>query len=279
MHDRILVTGGTGKTGRRTASQLGALGVPVLAASRQSNAQGSVVFDWLAPETYAGALDAVRAVYLVAPPGVSETLAVMRPFLEQAVTSGVKRFVLLSASSVDEGGPVMGQVHAWLRANAPQWVVLRPTWFMQNFSEGPHRVTICQSDTIYSATGSGRVGFIDADDIAAVAARMLVRPDVPNGELLLTGPDAMSYNEVAEQIAVARGRPIGHRNLDEDALRDRHVSDGVPVAFAGLLAAMDTSIAHGSEDRVTGEVERITGRPAQNFATFAKAAAGLWTHD
>lgn len=279
MRNRVLVTGATGKTGRRTVKQVQRLGHDTVAASRQGGSDAGVPFDWLVPETFSPALDEVRAVYLVAPPGVSEALSAMQPFLDQAVTTGVTRFVLLSASSLDEGGPAMGQVHAWLRVHAPQWVVLRPTWFMQNFSEGPHRATIRATDTIYSATGSGRVGFIDAEDIAEVAARMLCASEVLHCEVLLTGPQTLSYGDVANQIGAARERPVSHRNLDEIALRDRHISDGVPPAFASLLAEMDTQIARGTEDRVTNEVKRITGHPARSFDTFAKEAAAMWAAD
>ncbi|HEV2604757.1 MAG TPA: ergot alkaloid biosynthesis protein, partial [Microvirga sp.] len=66
------------------------------------------------------------------------------------------------------GDPMMGEVHAWLATNAPEWAVLRPSWFMQNFSEGPHGRTIREESAIYSATDTGRVGFISADDIAEV---------------------------------------------------------------------------------------------------------------
>ena len=140
----ILVTGGTGKTGRRIVARL------------QAERPGEVRFDWSEPGSFDAALDGVSAVYLLAPPTAADTLENMRPFLERALNQGVQRFVLQSASSLAAGGPMMGQVHAYLQAHAPSWVVLRPSWFMQNFSEGQHLPTIRDEGAIYTATGEGR---------------------------------------------------------------------------------------------------------------------------
>ncbi|NBJ13652.1 NAD(P)H-binding protein [Microvirga arsenatis] len=168
----ILLTGGTGKTGRRIAAQLAGKGLKARIASPTgagpAGHQG-VRFDWLDESTYADAVAGISAVYLLAPAGVAEPLPAMQPFLDQALKAGVHRFVLLSASSLEEDGPMMGKVHAYLRRNAPEWAVLRPTWFMQNFSEQQHLPTIRDEGRIYSATGDGRVPFIDADDIGASA--------------------------------------------------------------------------------------------------------------
>ncbi|MBN9417130.1 hypothetical protein ABS71_15145 [bacterium SCN 62-11] len=261
----ILLTGGTGKTGQRIAAHLG---VQARIVSRHSPLR----FDWEDPTTYAAALHQVRAVYLVAPAGVSNLLPAMRPFLEQALASGVGRFVLLSSSALAEGGPLMGEVHGWLHQHAPGWVVLRPSWFMQNFSEGPHRHTMDQQSTLYSATGQGKVAFIDAEDIAAVAARALQQPDFPSGELLLTGPEALSYDQVAEIFSQLRGTPIHHQPLSVDQLAENYRQAGLPREYAHTLAAMDQAIAEGAEDRVSDQVQRITGRAPRSFADFASDA-------
>ena len=272
----ILITGASGKTGRRVVEQLLGMGIHPRLALRTATGEDTVGFDWMAPETHLEALNGVGSVYLVAPPGVVEPLPVMLPFLQQALHSGVKRFVLLSASSLDKGGPMMGQVHAWLARNVPSWIVLRPTWFMQNFSEQQHLPTIVGEGSIYSATGDGRVGFIDAEDIAAVAAIALTEPDFPSGDMILTGPETLSYNAVAAVIANATGRDIQHRRLTEQQMMDRFVSFGVPAGFASGLAAMDSAIATGAEDRTTDNVSKVTGRPAGSFEDFVTRNAPVW---
>ncbi|WP_143704566.1 SDR family oxidoreductase [Porphyrobacter sp. TH134] len=123
MHDRILITGGTGKTGQLVASQLALRGVEVRIAARNPLSPDQLRFEWNDPATHIDALEGVGAVYLVAPTDQTEHLSVMRPFLERAVSQVPGRLVLLSASSLEEGGPMMGEVHAWLSAHAPLWTV------------------------------------------------------------------------------------------------------------------------------------------------------------
>ncbi|MDB5613171.1 MAG: ergot alkaloid biosynthesis protein [Devosia sp.] len=274
--NRILVTGASGKTGRRVVERLVGIGIQPRSALRMAKGPETVPFDWTATESHVAALKGISAVYLVAPPGVVDPLPVMLPFLEQALQSGVKRFVLLSASSIEDGGPVMGQVHAWLRSNVPSWIVLRPTWFMQNFSEQQHLPTIVGEDAIFSATSDGRIGFIDAEDIAAVAAIALTAPDFQSGDLILTGPETLSYDQVALLIGQATGREIHHHRLNEQQMTERFVTFGVPDSFASGLAAMDVAIAEGAEDRTTDNVSKVTGRPAGSFRDFVSRSAGAW---
>lgn len=273
---RILVTGASGKTGRRVVEHLVGMGIQPRSALRTATGDNAVRFDWTAPQTHLEVLKDITTVYLVAPPGVVDQLPVMLPFLEQALQSGVTRFVLLSASSLEEDGPMMGQVHAWLKSNVPSWIVLRPTWFMQNFSEQQHLPTIVGDDAIFSATGDGRIGFIDAEDIAAVAAVALAAPDFPSGDLILTGPETLSYDQVARLIGQAVGREINHCRLSEQQMADRFVTFGVPEGFASGLAAMDSAIATGAEDRTTDTVSKVTGRPARSFQDFVTRSVGAW---
>ena len=273
---RVLVTGASGKTGRRVVEHLVGMGIQPRSAVRTPKGGHAVRFDWEAAETHVEALDGIGAVYLVAPPGVVDPLPVMLPFLQQALRSGVTRFVLLSASSLEAGGSMMGQVHAWLASNVPSWVVLRPTWFMQNFSEQQHLPTIVGEAAIFSATGDGRIGFIDAEDIAAVAAVALTEPDFESGDLILTGPETLSYDEVTTLIGTATGREVHHRRLTEQQLKARIASSGIPEGFASGLAAMDTAIATGAEDRTTDNVLRVTGRPAGSFQDFVARSAEVW---
>lgn len=275
MSGAILVTGATGKTGRRVVGRLLADGqAPRGAARTPGNATSR--FEWSDPSTFAAAAEGVRAAYLLAPSGVLDLLPAMRPFIDHLLSRGIGRLVLLSASSLEPGGPMMGQVHAYLARQAPRWTVLRPSWFMENFSEQQHRPTIRDEHAIYSAAGDGRVGFVSADDIAAVAARLLVDDASANGDLVLTGPEALSYDEIARTIGDSVGRPIEHRRLTGAALARRWEAQGLPPDYANLLAAMDDGVARGDEDRVTDAVLRVTGRDPISFARFASDAAASW---
>ncbi|MGW5863053.1 NmrA family NAD(P)-binding protein [Streptomyces sp. NPDC055239] len=280
MTMRFLITGGTGTTGRRVATALADHGMSVGAGSRTPTpGTHQTRFDWADPTTHGHALTDTDGVYLVPPIGDAEPARLMLPFLERALDAGVRRFVLLSSSALTEGGPGAGEIHGALRQLAPEWAVLRPSWFMQNFvTPGhPHIENIRAADEIVTATGQGRVAFVDADDIAAVAVRALTDERPHNAAHLITGPQALSYADIAEAVSKVSGREIRHRSVPVADLHERFVAAGIPEAFARALAAMDDDIAHGSEDRVDPTVERVTGRPARSFADFAAEHAAEWS--
>ncbi|MDH6229080.1 NAD(P)H-binding protein [Streptomyces sp. MJP52] len=263
-----LVIGATGTTGSRTAARLTAAGHRVKAASRRAApvpGAEPVPFDWHDPATHAAALHGVDRVYLIPPLGDSDPAATMLPFLHQARASGVRRAVLLSSSAIPAGGPAVGTVHQALPDLFEQWAVLRPSWFMQNFTgEHAHARSIRDEGIIWTATASGRVGFVDAEDIAAVAVHALTHEQAPNTDLLLTGPEALSHDDIATIITEVTGRPVVHRRLSYEQMRDR-LTTQVPVEFAAMLAGMDRAIAEGAEDRITDTVQRLTGRPPRAF--------------
>ncbi|MEX1657842.1 NAD(P)H-binding protein [Streptomyces pseudovenezuelae] len=266
----ILVVGATGTTGSRVTAQLTTAGHRVRAASRRCTPlpqADPVRFDWYDPATHTDALDGVDRVYLVPPVGDPDPAAVMLPFLRQARAAGVNRAVLLSSSAVPEGGPAVGVVHRELPGLFDAWAVLRPSWFMQNFTgTHMHALGIRETGTIHTAAGKGRVGFVDAEDIAAVAVRALTDVRSPDSDLVLTGPQALSHDDIAAVLTEVTGRPVVHRHLTHEQQCDRLVPL-VGREFGELLAGMDLAIADGAEDRTTDVVQRLTGRPPHDFRT------------
>jgi uncharacterized protein YbjT (DUF2867 family) len=270
---RLLIVGGTGTTGSRVADQVRGPGVAVRIATRRPSAAEHVRFDWTEPRSHAGVLTGIDAIYLVAPIGVTEPASLVEPFLATALHAGVRRVVLLSSSAIPEGGTGLGGLHRLVRTTVPEWTVLRPSWFMQNFlGDHPVGTAVRESGEIVTATGDGRVAFIDAADIAAVAARALTDEEPHNTSYVLTGPEALSYADTAAIIAGVTGRPIRHRPVGPAELTDRLTAAGYPRDFAELLPGLDVAISTGTEDRVTTTVPELTGRPARSFTDFARDA-------
>ncbi|GHA66224.1 oxidoreductase [Streptomyces tauricus] len=273
----VLVLGATGTTGSRVVSRLTARGHRVKAAGRRATpVEGAeaVRFDWHDPATYEGALDGADRVYLVAPLDSATPADVMLPFLERARASGVRRAVLLSSSAIPAGGPAVGQVHQALPGLFDEWAVLRPSWFMQNFTgDHMHARSIRAEGVILTAAGEGRVAFVDADDIAAVAVHALTDVRAPGTDLVITGPEALSHTEVAAVLAEVTGRAVAHRPLSYEEMRD-HLAASMPLENAAMLAGMDRANARGAEDRITDTVRRLTGHGPRSFRDHVLAAAG-----
>ncbi|PCI88247.1 MAG: ergot alkaloid biosynthesis protein [Hyphomicrobiales bacterium] len=281
MSEKILVTGGTGNTGAQVVKRLYEMGHEPIVASR-SGAKTledveAVKFDWLDKNTYAKALEGIEAVYLVAPALVAEPGSIMSDFINIAKKANVKRFVLLSASLIDCGGPAMGQVHQKLAEDKQiEWCVLRPSWFMQNFSKQQHLATIKDEGKIYAATEDGKIAFIDADDIAEVAAFALTVENSFNDDLILTGPEALSYGQAADIISSAIDKPVSHIKLTVEELTQRWQSFGLDEGYAQMLSGMDGVIKDGVEDRTTNSVLNITGKPPRSLAQFVQQNMGVW---
>jgi uncharacterized protein YbjT (DUF2867 family) len=268
-----LVLGASGNTGGKLVPYLTQGGSTVVAAGRHGTAipgTTSATFDWYDPSTYVRALAGVDRMYVVPPIGEPDPYRVMAPFLKHAAQQGVRRVILLSSSAIPGGGPGVGAVHAALPEIFDEWAVLRPSWFMQNFTDNHlHADSVRSDDTIWTATGTGRVGFIDSDDIARVAATTLIESQPRNEDLILTGPESLSYDDVAEILSAATGRTIAHAHLSAHEVRTR-LRQVVPAAFAEMLAEMDEAIAGGAEDRTTDTVAHVTGQPPRSFRDYAE---------
>ena len=271
----VLVTGSSGTTGSRLTAQLTARGVAVITANRAGEGPAGTRparFDWHDPTTHPGVLAGVERMYLVPPTGDPDPSAVMLPFLELARHTGVRRVVLLSNAPTPAGGPGPGLVHQAISEMFDQWAVLRPSWFMQNVTgEHPHARMIRRTSTIVTATGDHRVGFIDAGDIARVGVEAMLAPEALNTDLILTGPQALSYADMASVLSEASGRAITHVPVASEEVPARYEAIGVPARSAQFLAFMDMVIASGSQDWTTDTVERVTGTPARTLGAFAAA--------
>jgi uncharacterized protein YbjT (DUF2867 family) len=152
--------------------------------------------------------------------------------------------------------------------------ILRPAWFMQNFSE-----TFLKP--IYGAimvpTGNGAEAFIDAEDIAAVAATTLADAASHTGAAYsLTGPQALSVSEAAALISEATGQTITHLDLDRDAWIAGAIANGVPAEYAVVLRPLTETVESGNGSRPNGIVEQIIGKPPRTFREFPRKSAAAW---
>lgn len=201
----VLLLGSTGKIASRIVPFLSTAGYTTLLASRSGISQSSlnnchsVKFDWFDSSTWSPLFTShpISALFIIAPP-ILDCVPLMKSFIDLALRHHVKRFVLLSASLIDVGdGPSFSEVSGYIAGLGVEWAVLRPTWFMENFSEQQYLPSIRDEDRILTATGEGRVPFVSADDIADVAYRALVDEKSHDTDHLILGPELFSYDEVS----------------------------------------------------------------------------------
>lgn len=282
MSGTLLVLGATGSTGSAVIDGLRDRCEPaVRTATRAATAPTEfdhAHFDWSDPATHPAALDGVEGVYLVAPVGEAEPIRTVGPFLERARDAGVRRVVLLSSSAVEAGDPGLGDVVDAVRDTVPEWDILRPSWFMQNFvGQHPIADTIRDSGEFHTSSGDGRLPFIDARDIGGVAAHLLTTPRPQNAEHRLTGPEALSYDEAAAILTAVTGWSVRHHSVSTAQHIGFLTDAGYGPEFAALLAALDDRVRSGAESAVTDTVEKLTGRAPRSFRDFVAAQAGVRT--
>jgi uncharacterized protein YbjT (DUF2867 family) len=155
--------------------------------------------------------------------------------------------------------------------------ILRPAWFMQNFSETFLKPI---GGAIVVPTGDGAEAFVDAEDIAAVASATLADPQAHAGaQYALTGPEALTIAEAAKIISDVSGRTIDYTDIDRGVWVAAAVAGGVPAEYGAVLSVLTETIASGHGSRPSSDVEKTTGAAPASFADFARRTAAAWAVD
>lgn len=266
-----LVIGGTGKTGRRVADRLQALGQLIRIGSRSS----SPAFDWNDPHTWAQALTDVSAVYITFAPdlAVPGSTATIEAFTRRAVEAGVKRLVLLSG----RGEPEAQACERIVQEAGVSWTIVRAGWFSQNFSEGAF-LDMVKDGTITLPAGEIPEPFIDADDIADVAVAALTEDGHEFEIYEVTGPRLMTFMDAAEEISQAIGREVRFVPISQEAFNQAVRESGAPNDYIWLLNYLFETVLDGRNAYLGDGVQRALGRPPRDFADFARqiAETGIW---
>ena len=285
----ILVTGPTGKVGRRLIPLLRRRGATVRAAGRSPIAARAGVeplpFDWHDKSTFGPARKGVDAMYLVpGPVPQAEHADYIRALLDGAARAGVKRVVLLSVYGLDKAPPEdpLRRIELAVEASGVPYTHVRPGAFMQNFSEGlrwdeAFAQGIRERDEIVGPGGNGVVSYVSSEDIAAVAAAALTEDGHAGKAYAPLGPEPLTLAKVAEHISWAAGRPIRYVETDHAPMRDKLLAMGVPLDTAEHNSRLHAfAFTSGVFGGLNDDVLNVTGRPPVSFGEFAVGAAAAW---
>lgn len=276
----ILVTGANGSLGQAAVTALVAAGYRVRAGARRPQsstdpAVQGVHFDYDAAATHRAALEGADGVLLIAPPLDVESPARLNPVIDLAKELGIGKVVLNSALGVDadETAPLR-RIERHLIASGLDHTILRPNFFMENFTTGFLAPQIRQG-TIFLAAADAKTSFISTQDIAAVAVAAF------NGGHLgraynLTGPEALDHAEVARLISQVTGRTIDYQAIPEEEMLRGAMQNGLSESSAHFLGLLYSVVRNGWAAGVTKDVRQVTGRPPLSFADFARQSAALW---
>jgi uncharacterized protein YbjT (DUF2867 family) len=279
----ILVTGATGTVGSEVVRHLAAAGERPHALVRDvEHARGRwgeqvepVAGDLDRPEAIEAALTGVDRLFLLTRQ-TSRQPDQERDVIRAAARAHVQRIVKLSVFRADEHSPLQiarqhREAERALEQSGLAYTILRPVFFMQNL------VTMLRDTAIYTAAQQGRVAMIDARDIASAAVAALTGHGHEARTYTLTGPEALSFDEVADILSQQTGRQIRHVRVSATDVRNALRNIGTEAWFADDMAHLHDMLAAGYENVVTQDVQTVTGKTPHTLARFARDFAGAFT--
>jgi uncharacterized protein YbjT (DUF2867 family) len=283
----ILVIGGRSKIGSALLGDLRARGEEVRALTRPSeNATGFpdgvevVVGDLADPASLSAAVDEVDKVFLLCGPNPDE-VALNRNAIDAAAGADVELLVRSSILGADSGSPTAfvqhhGECDEYLRSADLDYAIVRPNMFMENIPESTVPSIDAQGN-FYVNAGDARLSMVGTRDVAAVAAVLLTEPGHAGDEVDVTGPEALSYADVAVLLTQTMGRQINYVPVPDEAVRSAlsgyGMGDWMVNSLVELFADYRRSGTDGYASAVTDTVERLTGnKPRTLDAMLAEPA-------
>lgn len=282
----ILVVGGTGTIGSAVIDLLKQAGTPFRALVRDPakkaglEAQGIdvVAGDLREPATLPAALEGVGKVFVVTPL-VPDQVEMRAALIAAAKAAGVRHMVMSTGIGADPQAPV--QIGRWHGENQRQlqesgiaWTFVQPSFFMQNmlmFADA-----IRDQGAFYLPLGDGKVSWIDARDIAAVAAKALTEPGHENKAYPVTGPEALGGDDLAAVLTASLGHEVRYVPVTLEAAKQSMMGMGMPEVLADAMNELYALAPAGHLAAVLDTVTSVLGRPALSFGRFAEDHAAAF---
>lgn len=273
----ILVIGASGTVGSELSRLLKNAGHGVARATSQApQAADQVQLNLATGEGLGEALAGRDAVFLLCPPGHTRQHEWLVPVIDRAKALGVPKLVLMTAmgANADEAAPLrITERH--LEASGLAYNIIRPNWFMQNFHtfwlQG-----IREHGKIFLPVGQAKGSFIDARDIASVAAVLLTSTQWDNRDFDLTGDQALDHDEVAAILSRVTGRAISFQDVTPEDMRPGLLAAGLPADYADFLLMILGFFKAGYSERTTDAVQTITGQTPRRFEAYAQDHRSHW---
>ncbi len=277
MAHEYLVVGGTGTVGSGVARSLREAGHSVRTTTGKApQTSDQARLNLLTGEGLDAAFAGVKRVFLLSPTGHVDQYRILAPLIRKAREAGLEKVVLMTAIGVEANDAApLRRAEIDLEKSGIPYNILRPSWFMQNFGTfWLHDIK--ERGAIRVPAGNGRTGFIDARDIAAVAASLLAGDRLAGQAFTLTGPEALDHAQAAAILSAAAGRTIVYQDIAPEEFKRGLLAAGVTAEYADVLVMLMGFLKAGYSAAVTDSVRTILGRPPLSLAAYAAEFANLW---
>ena len=279
MSGEVLVIGGRSQIGSALIDELVGKGESVRALTRAGESADSfpdgvqaVTGDLADLDSLRSAIDGADRLFLLCGPTEDE-VQLNRNAIDVANRAGVR---LLLRSSILGSDPKSsatfvrdnGACDAYLRDSGVPHAVVRPNMFMQNIPENT-MPSIDADGNFYANAGAARISMVDTRDVAAVAATLLTEPGHEERAYDLTGPEALSYRDVATKVSDSMGRQVTYLDAPDEAvagaLRGFGLNEWLVDALVDLFREYRRSGTDGYTAEVSDTVARVTGRQPRSL--------------
>jgi uncharacterized protein YbjT (DUF2867 family) len=268
----VLVVGATGTVGPHVVRALAERQVPVRVLARDAARAAALLpagtdvraGDPGSDDDVLAAADGAAALFLLT--SHDHQMADLQLRIIRALRRTSLRIVKLSgtSSAINPDGPQACRQH-WeiehvLAASGQPYAVLRPNAFMQTLIDQIMLPPARGTGAILNPIGGAGISFIDARDVGACAATVLTDSRWDGQTLVLTGPRAVTYRQIAEMISERTGRQVGIREITPADVRRALEARGMAAWEAGHFEEMYQLFRDGRSEFVTGDVEKLLGR-------------------
>jgi len=274
---RILVMGASGLIGKSVLAMLREEGYDALGASRTPRGDGWRVLDLLNPETHSSALQGITTVMLISAPGDENAHLHAKSFIESLAANGVERVVVLSALGAGQYPELSNRkVEVLVEETGLNWTHVRPNFFMQTLCRPPLSTEIAQEHTLSLPLGDARIAYVDARDVAAMLFRALIDPTFAGQALEVSGPEALTHEEIAARISQKTGKTIRYVRLTDSEARALLESRGFPDVHIARILRFYASCLQGHCAQPDRFLAKMLGRPLHSFDNVMEDNYGAW---
>ena len=283
----ILLTGATGKTGSATATELSNLKVPFRALIRSEEKRDEI--EALGGEVIIGSAENRETIdqammgiekLLIILPNCENQLEMEMQLVDSAKAEGVKQIVYMSSVEADEEctSPIPKlhwDTEVYIKDSGLQWTMIKPNFYMQNFIGSAK--TIVEQNKFFLPMSDGKTGMIDTRDVGKVIAKVLSEEGHEGQSYQITGPEILSFYNVAEKFSSVLKREVlyvdmpmdAYKNILSQFLTNQWHLDSVIDLFAG--------IAEGGIEYNTDTFEELIGTPPRSLEDFIEEHRNLYT--
>lgn len=279
---QVLVTGATGNIGSRLIPRLASrpdIAVRALVRSLEKAAPLAADGAELVPGCFEDsqavrrAMQKIDTLVLITPAGPSAADQASAA-LAAARETGVRKIVRVSVFNAAYGGPSdvtrqHGGTDREIRASGLTYTILRPPFFMQNLCFLAAR-SIVKEGRIYSGTGDGRLSMIDLRDVVDCAEESVMSEASDNKTFTLTGPESISFHEIADRLSRMMGRPVQNVPVFPEWVEQSIRARGRGGWYGRVMSDLCRAYSENWGDVITGDVALITGHRPRPFDVFAR---------